>query len=169
VLGFDQALEPGSIGSGTVGYGRIWRYLHSELRYANMQAEAVEIFRELEKKTGLEMLHSGGLLYMKPVGHPDIQEFMKYGEKLSSSEINRRWPALTIPDYIEGVFTVEAGVANVKNALKGCRQESTRLGADLRYGYSVKDIDHATSTVTLADGSKYSAKNIVVTCGATTD
>lgn len=121
VLGFDQALEPGSIGSGTVGYGRIWRYLHNELRYANMQAEAVEIFRELEKKTGMEMLHTGGLLYMKPVGHPDIQEFMKYGERLSAAEINRRWPAFTIPDYIEGVFTVEAGVANVKNALKGCR------------------------------------------------
>jgi glycine/D-amino acid oxidase-like deaminating enzyme len=86
-----------------------------------MQAEAVEIFRELEKKTGTEMLHTGGLLYMKPVGHPDIQEFMKYGEKLTAAEINRRWPAFTIPDYIEGVFTVEAGVANVKNALKGCR------------------------------------------------
>ncbi len=61
---------------------------------------------------------------MKPVGHPDIQEFMKYGKRLSAAEINLRWPAFTIPDYIEGVFTVEAGVANVKNALKGCRQES---------------------------------------------
>jgi glycine/D-amino acid oxidase-like deaminating enzyme len=72
VLGFDKAPEPGYIGSGTVGYGRIWRYLHNELRYANMQAEAVEIFRELEKNTGMEMLHGGGLLYMKPKGHPDI-------------------------------------------------------------------------------------------------
>jgi hypothetical protein len=50
------------------------------------------------------MLRGGGLLYMKPVGHPDIKEFKKYGEQLSASEINKRWPALKIPDYIEGVF-----------------------------------------------------------------
>ena len=96
-----------------------------------MQAEAVEIFRDLERSTGLEMLHGGGLLYMKPKGHPDIAEFVKYGELLSASQINQRWPALHIPDYIEGVFTVDAGVVNVKNALRGCRDESKRFGAEL--------------------------------------
>jgi L-2-hydroxyglutarate oxidase LhgO len=64
---------------------------------------------------------------------------------------------------------VDAGVANVKNALKGCRSESVRLGADLRFNSKVKQIDHETSTVTLEDGSIYSAKNLVITCGATTD
>ena len=34
VLGLDKALDTGAIGSGSVGYGRIWRYLHSEKRYA---------------------------------------------------------------------------------------------------------------------------------------
>ena len=85
VIGFDQASNPGAIGSGTVGYARIWRYLHNETRYAKMQEESVEIFRELEAKTGKEILHGGGLLYMKPVGHPDIIEFMKYGELLSAA------------------------------------------------------------------------------------
>lgn len=36
VLGFDKATESGAIGSGTVGYGRIWRYLHNEERYCRM-------------------------------------------------------------------------------------------------------------------------------------
>ena len=106
---------------------------------------------------------------MKPVAHPDIKEFMKYGELLSAQEINRRWPAFKIPDYIEGVFTKDAGVVRVKNALNGCRQESIRLGSDLRYGQGVKHIDHSKNTVILEDGSSYTAKNIVVTCGATTD
>ena len=134
-----------------------------------MQEEAAEIFRELEQKTGMEMLHGGGLLYMKPVGHPDIKEFVKYGELLSAKEINRLWPAFRIPDYIEGVFTKDAGVVRVKNALNGCRQESVRLGADLRFGQGVQSIDHANNIVTLEDGTRYTAKNIVVTCGATTD
>jgi hypothetical protein len=88
VLGLDKEKESGVIGSGTVGYGRIWRYLHNEPRYARMQEEAVEIFRELERKTGNEMLVGGGLLYMKPKGHPDLVEFQKYGELLDASTIN---------------------------------------------------------------------------------
>lgn len=169
VLGFDKLKEPGMLGSGSVGNGRIWRYLHSEPRYAKMQEEAAEIFRELEKKTGMEMLRGGGLLYMKPVGHPHIQEFMKYGERLSAAEINKRFPAFNIPDYIEGVFTTDAGIVRVKNALRGCREESLKLGADLRFDTHVKHIDHEKGLVTLEDGHQFKAKQIVVTCGAQTD
>jgi len=31
------------------------------------------------------MLKDGGLLYMKPKGHPDLEEFQKYGERLSAA------------------------------------------------------------------------------------
>ena len=85
VAGFEKASESGIIGSGTVGHGRIWRYLHNEKRYDFMQQESVEIFRELEHNTGMEMLKSGGLLYMKPKGHSDIAEFVKYGEHLTAA------------------------------------------------------------------------------------
>jgi glycine/D-amino acid oxidase-like deaminating enzyme len=70
---------------------------------------------------------------MKPIGHPDIKEFMKYGELLSAAEINKRWPAFNIPDYIEGVYTVDAGVCRVRYALEGFRDQSIKLGADLRF------------------------------------
>ena len=53
--------------------------------------------------------------------------------------------------------------------MKGCRDESTRLGADLHYSTHVKNIDHTNATVTLEDGRVFKAKHIVVTCGATTD
>jgi len=84
VYGFDKAPASGVLGSGTVGNGRIWRYLHNEERYAKMQTESAEIFSQLSQATGLEMLRGGGLLYMKPVGHSDIKEFVKYGELLSA-------------------------------------------------------------------------------------
>ena len=132
-----------------------------------MQKEAEEVFRELEVKTGKEILKRGGLLYMKPKGHPDLDQFVKYGELLSAAQINQRWPAFRIPDYIEGVFTEDAGVVRVKNALNGCRDETVRLGADLRFNSNVKHIDHASGTVTLSDGSQFTGKQLVVTCGAT--
>lgn len=43
------------------------------------------------------------------------------------------------------------------------------MGADLRYNQKVINIDHGKGEVTLENGEKYLAKNIVVTCGATTD
>lgn len=78
----------------------------------------------------------------------------------------KRWPALNIPDYMIGVFTLDAGITNVKNALNGFRSESERLGAHLKYNSFVKNIDHSKGTVTLENGEAYTAKQIVVTCGA---
>ena len=78
MLGLEKNHEPGAIGSGSVGHGRIWRYMHSETRYASMQRESIDIFKEVEKKTGNKILLGGGLLYMKPQGHKDIEEFLKY-------------------------------------------------------------------------------------------
>lgn len=74
VLGFDKAHCPGVIGSGSIGHGRIWRYLHTEERYCDMQKEAEEVFKELGKKTGKDYLPKQGLLYLKKIGHPELEE-----------------------------------------------------------------------------------------------
>ena len=117
VLGFDKAHKPGAIGSGSVGNGRIWRYLHNEERYYRMQLESEDIFREVERKTGQELLHKGGLLYMSKKGHPDFKEFSKFGPIMSAAEINQKFPGIMCPDYLEGVLAPEAGVVRVKEAL----------------------------------------------------
>ena len=81
----------------------------------------------------------------------------------------KRWPALIIPPYLEGVYTVEAGVVRVKTALKAFQEESMKNGAELHYNSHVEKIDHENGIVTLDNGETYRAKNIVITCGATTD
>ena len=48
-----------------------------------MQKEAEEIFKEVENKTGKEIMHGGGLLYMKKRGHPELDELEKYGDRLT--------------------------------------------------------------------------------------
>lgn len=78
-----------------------------------MQKESEEIFREVEKKTGHEILHPGGLLYIKKIGDPDLNTFEKYGKRLTASEMRQRWPSLNVPDYLEGVWTTDAGVIRI--------------------------------------------------------
>lgn len=63
-------------------------------------------------------MHPGGLLYLKRKGHPDLKEFEKYGQKMTAAEINKRFPGMVVPDYLEGVFGTQAGVVRVKEALQ---------------------------------------------------
>lgn len=82
-----------------------------------MQKESEEIFREMERSSGKELLHRGGLLYMQKIGHPDFKEFEKFGNKMTAAEINQRFPGIVCPDYLEGVFAPDAGVVRVKESL----------------------------------------------------
>lgn len=134
-----------------------------------MQNEALEIWRDIEKKTGQELLTKGGLLYCKKPDHPDFKEYCRYGERLTADQINQRWPALNLPSYLEGVFAHEAGVVKVKEALAAAKKLSQEQGAVLKYNTNVVAVDHKNSTVTLENGEVYKAKNLVITCGAVTD
>lgn len=57
VLGIEKNHASGAMGSGSVGYARIWRFMHSEPRYALMQAEALTMFKTIEQKTGHKIVH----------------------------------------------------------------------------------------------------------------
>ena len=94
-----------------------------------MQKEALEIWTEVEKKINQKINHPGGVLYIKKRGHPDLKVFEKYGERISAVEMQKRWPALIIPDYLEGVFCKDGGVTKVKLALQAFKEESSKLGA----------------------------------------
>lgn len=58
-----------------------------------------------------------------------------------------------MPDYLEGVFTEDAGIVLVKEALRDFKDHSIKNGADLRYNTEVVNIDHEKGIVTLEDGS----------------
>lgn len=76
---------------------------------------------------------------------------------------------MNVPDYLAGVFSKEAGVIKVKNALECSRDLSIKQGAELKYNTSVIHVDHDKGVVTCDNGVKYYCKNIVVTCGALSD
>ena len=61
---------------------------------------------------------------MKKPDHPDFKMYMKYGERLTADQINKRWPAMKVPSYLEGVFAHEAGVVRVKEALAAAKKLS---------------------------------------------
>ncbi len=84
---------------------------------------------------------------MKRIGHPELDVMNKYGVRLSASEIMKRWPAMVIPNYLEGIWTTDAGVIKIQTALNMFKKSASDLGADLRYNSHVSSIDHANGTV----------------------
>ena len=70
---------------------------------------------------------------------------------------------------MNGVFSKEAGVVRVQDALKTAKDLSIKQGATFRYSATVVNVDHELGTVTLDTGEVFKAKNIVLSCGVLTD
>ena len=79
--------------------------------------------------------------------------------------MRERWPALHIPEYLQGVFAKGAGVVRVKKAFEACRKMSEKRGGEFRYNSMVTNIDHMNGVVTLSTGETFKAKQIVVSSG----
>ena len=138
-----------------------------------MQEEALEVWREIEQRTGKEILVTTGMLWIL---HPSSQTFKNVsapgqkGEVLSNAEMKKRYPALVaMPDDFVGFLAPKAGVVRANVGLHACKKLALEQGADLRYNSPVKAVDIMTGTVVLACGKIYRGKQIVISCGPLSD
>lgn len=88
---------------------------------------------------------------------------------MQPEEIRKKWPALAVPDYMEGVFCKDAGVLKARLALKSFKEQSIQNGATLLFNQEVVKVDHEKGIVTLNSGEQYYGKHVVITCGHATD
>lgn len=82
-----------------------------------MMLEAIEIWKEIERRVGEEILVKCGFLYVKRPDTKEFKEFLKYGKRMTAKEIRERWSEFRVPDYLEGAYSEEGGVVKVKVAL----------------------------------------------------
>ncbi len=64
VIGLERHDDSGAIGTSSYGHTRIWRTSHNEARYNDMQEEALEIWTEIEKRSGSKIILETGLLWV---------------------------------------------------------------------------------------------------------
>jgi hypothetical protein len=57
------------------------------------------------------------LLYIKNPDTLQFKELSKYGKVMTPKQINEKWPSMKVPDYLMGVYSNEAGVVRVKEAI----------------------------------------------------
>ena len=180
VLGLDQYSPPHTLGS-SHGDTRITRLAIGEgTHYTPIAMRSHELWREIEKETGAELLtETGGLMISSPgrTGHLHVADFFsntvaaakKYAiehEILDAAEIRRRFPPFAVRDNEIGYYEKAAGFLRPEECVRAQIKLARRYGADIRVNEKAHAFEASANgvTVTTSRGS-YAADTLVLSAG----
>ncbi len=176
VLGLEQYSPPHDRGS-SHGRTRVIRQAYFEHpAYVPLLLRAYELWRELERVTGQQLLLLPGGLIMgaedSEVVTGSIASARQHGlryEVLDAREIRRRFPLFRIPDDTIGFFESAAGLVFCERAVSAHLSAATQAGAELHFNEAVISWQGARDgrgVTVKTDRGTYSAAQLVITPGA---
>jgi sarcosine oxidase len=174
VAGFDRFTPPHGHGSHSGGT-RIYRVAYAEgSAYVPLAQQAGELWDQAGEQLGKPLLHRAGMLYMGPPGEPLMREVAESAstnrlqvEKLSSSEIYRRYPAFEIPEDYTGLFDPQAGWLDVDAAIASSLAHARSLGVECHFDQQVKAWDATATEVRVhLEKETVTVSSLVITAGA---
>lgn len=171
---FNPPHDQGSHHGGT----RLIRYAYGEgLEYVPFALRASELWQALQAETPREIFKQTGVLN---VGRSD-GSFVKNVRQsattfnlplavLTATEVNAKWPGLTLPPELLGCFEPTSGILMVEECIAAYREEALKAGAQLRLNSRVIRInpqqDNEPVTIETADGAVFTADSVIVSVGA---
>ena len=174
VIGVEQFTPAHDRGS-SHGKSRMIRQAYFEdPDYVPLVLRSYELWRALEKQSGQDLLRITGVL---SVGEENSQIISgtqraaaRHGlalEKWSRGEVRERYPSLRLLDDEVGLFEPEGGVLDPEQAVVAHLKVAESSGALLRFNTVVRSWEAGDSrvTLTLDDGSKISAKRLILSLG----
>jgi sarcosine oxidase len=177
VCGIDQFTPPHVFGS-SHGQSRIIRQAyHENPLYVPFVQKAYELWYELEKESGKQLLlKTGGIM----LGWPDMSvvtgselSAKTHGipyEYLGNEDISTRFPAFKVDSDTVGVLEKEAGILFPEECIKTYLEQAAKNGAQLYYSEKVIAINPASDIVEITtDKSTYYTKKLIVSAGAWMD
>ncbi len=174
VAGFDQFTPPHGHGSHSGGT-RIYRVAYAEgSAYVPLAQRAGELWDQAGEQLGKPLLHRTGMLYMGPPGETLMREVAESAsanrlqvEKLSSSEIYRRYPAFEIPENYTGLFDPQAGWLDVDAAIASSHAHAQSLGVECYFDRQVKAWDATATEIRVhLEKETVTVSSLVITAGA---
>ena len=174
VLGLEQFSPVHDLGS-SHGETRIIRqayYEHPD--YVPLLLRAYDLWRDLESKTGKQVLFPVGLFLAGYPGGEVVPGTERAAalhglplDHFTPAEARRRFPGYHFPDDFRIIFERQAGYLAVEECVRTHIDAAVKLGAELRGGEKVLDwiVQNGTVTVT-TDRGEYHAARLVITAGA---
>jgi sarcosine oxidase len=174
VIGIDRFEPPHARGS-SHGESRVIRLSYFEdPAYVPLLQLAFEQWRRLESQAGERVLTTTGVMEAGYKGAPlvegsvrsAVQHNLRY-EVLRPSEVNRRFPAFSLPADWECVFQPDGGVLRPEKAIQLFLSAAQGSGAQFRLNTIVRDVapvaDHVE--VQLESGETIAAGSVVLCAG----
>lgn len=174
VLALDRYEPPHSFGS-SHGRTRIIREAYFEHPlYVPIVQRAYELWSELERETGEQLLtYTGGLM----IGPRDgvlvagaLRSAVEHGlpyDELSADGVRARFPVLEVPAEFTGVYEPRAGFLNPEKAIAATLALARTAGAELRFGETIVACDFDDDAVTVRTATDaYTADVLVLAAGA---
>ena len=181
VLGVDRYRPPHMLGS-SHGDTRITRVAVGEgLEYVPLVRRSHEIWRDLERRTGAEILtQCGGLVLAPPAGRFAMhgsESFLEHTvaaaeahdvehERLTTEELRARFPQFALAADEEACYEPGAGFVRPERAVRAQLDSARERGATLAFGERVTGYDDRGTHVSVRTTSRtVEASTVVVTTG----
>jgi len=177
VLLLDQFSLPHTQGS-SHGASRLVKHSHRKSHCADLIPDAFKLWEELEKESGVKLLHPTGHLSIVDTNSTgDLYNVLKrnladkgipHTDYLSGDELDQKYPGFKFQSAdFKGYYEENGKVIMAHLALETLRSEL------LRYGVDIKQNTKATKVVPLSNGGvevftankSYKCKKVVLTCG----
>lgn len=172
VLGLEQFDIPHALGS-SHGYSRMIRmayYEHPD--YVPLLRRAYELWRELERAWGQQLLFEVGGVYMgPPEGHvvagavQAAQHHRLEHEVLPHEALKARFPQFRLPSCFSGVWEPRAGFLLPEKVVAAQAELALRAGADLHGREAVLEWDSAASGIAVRTSKGEYRAGRVLFCG----
>jgi sarcosine oxidase len=181
VLGIDRYSPPHSYGS-SHGESRIIRQAIGEGEsYVPLALRSYELFREIEKESGTELLTvTGGLTLEREQSESMLhgrhnfldravrcaRKFDIRHEVLAPQDIKKRYPQFAVTDE-RGYFEYDTGFVRPERCVAAQLQLAQKLGAIVKTDAKVDSIDSGSGSEVMvrAGGAVYEAEKVVLAAG----
>ena len=179
VLGLDQFSPPHTYGSSHGGTRITRKAIGEGLEYTPITLRSYEIWREIEKETGMKLLQiTGGLIMSSKSGKSYKANFFKstveaakmYNiphEILNATEIRRRFPQFIVKDDEVGYYEYDAGFLRPEECIKANLMLAKKYGAQIHLNEKVTNFEERNGLVYVnTNRNNYVAKKLIVSAGA---
>jgi sarcosine oxidase len=152
------------------GSARIFRFSYRDPQYVAMAQEALPLWRELEQESGESLLSPTGGIDAGPAVPQHAAALESCGaryELLHGSEINARFPGLTLPDEEPALYQPDTEVIAAERSWRAMVASAAGAGADVRENTQVTEVvRRSDGAEVVADGVRLAADTVVITAGS---
>ncbi|WP_034914025.1 N-methyl-L-tryptophan oxidase [Erwinia sp. 9145] len=173
VLMIDRGHPPHQDGSHH-GETRIIRHAYGEgPHYVAMVLRAQQLWDELEKECGEQLMHRCGVINLAPAASAFIHnvrqsasQFALEAETLSGEDVTRRWPEISVPSGYTGIFEPRSGYLKSEIAIRQMIRLSKEAGCAQLFNCGVDSLteESGLQVVNTADGA-YRSRKLLLSAG----